>query len=808
MTGFLNHSAVNLNESDGGAMIKVAQEKAEAALDDLRSFEARNSPDGLFLRYCRGRVRGFVVRQGVTALGAVALAVFFSPMVGILAALLALIGDWVDSLAADRIWRRHASGTIPGRVPAAAKRLAVLTAGFQAITIAACIVFSWVFVPFQDGRFFAVAFLIGTAINAGVVRPFFRAGADMRLAIYALTLIGVVVHDVTLRDGAQPMSPGNGFFLVGAAMLALVTVTFVLHLSRMHRVRTGFEHDLLREKHQLALARAAERQDERQSRMLALVAKHANDGVFITDPEGKIEWVNDTFTRLTGYAPQEAIGNTPGDLLYNRGVDPDTVARVSKARDERTPLRIEIPSRTKAGALMWLESSLTPIFAEDGDLSMTIAIVRDITDAKDREAELARARAEAESAAQTKSQFLAAMSHEIRTPMNGVIATAELLSTTQMTEDQALYVDTIVESGRALLTIINDVLDLSRLQSGNPVIHAVPFDLGACVAGVVNLLRPEAGKKALSFRVHCPDALPWVVGDDGRIRQILINLIGNGIKFTSEGEVTIRVAPRPQPGGRVQVSISVADTGIGIAPDRIDRIFDSFTQADGEISRRYGGTGLGLTISRLLARQMGGDITVSSEPGRGTCFVLSLDLPMAEGAAAREEDAQVAPARARRRQGGEPGHGNAAAKENSVILVAEDNRTNAFIVDRMLAAPGRVLHFAADGAAAVALFRTVRPDIVLMDVSMPVMDGLEATRTIRRIEAEDGARGHCPVIALTANAFDDDRADCLNAGCDDFLTKPVAKADLVAMVMRYESPVAAGHLDGTADDRKTAGTGA
>jgi PAS domain S-box-containing protein len=757
-------------------MIKVAQQKADAALDELRDFEARNSPDGLFLRYCRGRAKNFLMRQSATVIGSIALAVFYQPLFGLIAALTALLGEAVDSLVTHRIWRRY-----NGRdVPRLARRLAAGTAAFQALTIAVCVVLGWALAPYQDSRLFAAAFLIGTAMNAGVVRPFFRLAADLRLGIYALTLVGLVVHDTALRTLPAQTSPGQGLFLIGAAMMVFVTVTFLVHVSRTHRTRTRFEHDLLREKHQLALSRAAARENERRSRMLALVAENANDAVMITDPDGKIEWVNETFTRLNGYSLEEATGHAPGALLFHETVAPETVRLVQEARTNHKPLRTEVPTRTKAGALIWMETSLTPVFDEDGDITMTIAIVRDISEAKEREAELAEARAEAERSAQAKAQFLAAMSHEIRTPMNGVIATAELLSATRLDADQTTYVETIVESGRALLTIINDVLDLSRLQSGNPVIRQAPFDIRDCLAGVINLLHPEARKKALRLTVDCADNLPPLLGDEGRIRQILINLVGNAIKFTEQGEVGVRLEHHPGDASETIV-ITVTDTGIGIAPDRLERIFESFTQAGADIARRFGGTGLGLTISRLLAQQMGGDITADSAPGQGARFVLFLQLP-------RDVDAALSPApephtwRVRNREAAD-----AQCEKDCVILVAEDNRTNAFIVEKMLAGPDRVLHFAADGAAAVAMFRAVRPDLVLMDMSMPIMDGLDATRAIRAIEAEEGRGARCPIVALTANAFDEDRATCMEAGCDEFLTKPVAKAELLAMLQRYET---------------------
>lgn len=770
-------------------MIDTARNKADAALDELRVFEARNNSDGLFLRYCRGRAKNFLMRQSATVIGAIALAVFHTPLFGLIAALSALVGEAVDSITVHQIWRRY-----NGRdVPASARRLAAITAAFQALTITACVVMGWALVPYQDSRLFATAFLIGTAMNAGVVRPFFRLGADLRLGIYALTLVGLVIHDTALRPVPLLSSPGHGFFLIGAAMIVFVTVTFIVHLSGIHDVRTRFEHDLLREKHQLALSRAAARSNERRSRMLALVAEHANDAIMITDPSGRIEWVNETFTRLNGYTAEEAIGHKPGVLLYHRIVDPETARLVRKAREEHVPLRIEIPNRTKAGDLVWIETNLAPIFDDDGNLTMTIAVVRDISEAKEREAELARARAEAEQSAQAKAQFLAAMSHEIRTPMNGVIATAELLSGTGLDADQRLYVDTIVDSGRALLTIINDVLDLSRLQSGAPMIRQAPFDIRDCVTGVVNLLRPEAQKKMLDLTVACPDDLPRLLGDDGRIRQILINLIGNAIKFTERGRVSLTLDHQGGDGVEA-ITVTVADTGIGIAPDRVDRVFESFTQADVDTARRFGGTGLGLTISRLLAQQMGGDITVRSIPGEGSQFVLSLRLPRDDSAVPEP----VAPDRPWRKadRAGQAGPGAGSC----VILVAEDNRTNAFIVERMLTAPGRVLHFAADGAAAVAMFRAVRPDLVLMDMSMPVMDGLEATRAIRRIEADEGQGRHCPVVALTANAFDEDRTICLEAGCDAFLTKPVSKAALLSVLERYETAAQAGKAQAVSQD--------
>ncbi|MBC7156647.1 MAG: PAS domain S-box protein, partial [Rhodobacteraceae bacterium] len=544
------------------------------------------------------------------------------PATGVLVALLALAGEGVDVLALRRIAARHPEGI--GPVGAGERRLAVATAAFQALTIAACVVIGWAFVPHGDSRFFAATFLIGTAINAGVVRPFHPASTDARLAIYALTLIGLAGHDMFWATPPMAMSPGQGLFLVGALMMALLTAAFMDHVARTHAARTRFEHDLLREKHRLALSQVALESQMDEIRRLAAVAENSNDSVSILDDDGNIRWVNRTFERLTGYALHEVLGKPLETTLYAATNPPETLAMLRAARSERHAVRAEVLVCHRDGREIWFDSARSPMTDAAGRPIGTLVVGREITEAKTREAELARAREAAEAAARARAQFLATMSHEIRTPMNGVIATAELLADTPLDPDQARYVATIVDSGHALLTIINDILDLSRLQSGQPVLNARAFELDDCLRAVVDLLRPEAARRGLELRLEIDGRAGRVVGDDGRLRQIVLNLVGNALKFTEAGHVAVGARTAPGSGGLCRIEIAVADTGIGIPPDRLDTVFDSFTQADGEIGRRYGGTGLGLTISRLIARQMGGDITATSRPGEGSRFVLTL----------------------------------------------------------------------------------------------------------------------------------------------------------------------------------------
>lgn len=728
------------------------------AADDLRRFEERSGPDGLFLRYCRTRLRSFGSRLVLTLTGSVLLGLLYDPIFGGLAILILLLGEAVDCLTLWRILRRREAGILRR----SDRLVSHITAVLQSITIATCVVLTWTLVPHVEASFFGAACLTGAVINAGLVRIHDPAMANLRIAVFAITALSSIflVHlDVHL--GADSRT-GALFFFATMLLLAYLCFAFIQFVSRTHGQRTQIEHALLVEKQQLELSRKALQRREREARRLALVAEHTMDSVIITDPDGKIEWVNDAFTRITGYGFYEALGANPGDLLNLPETDPAAISILDNAANRQTSRRVQVLNRTKANGRVWMDVMLTPIFNADGSHAMTIAAERDITDAKAREAELRSAREAAEAAAKAKSRFLATMSHEIRTPMNGVIGMADLLSATRLDPVQADYVRWIVDSGQALLTIINDILDISKLQASKPVILTEPFLLQDCVRGAMALLHPTAQAKGVGLILAPVEgSLPSMLGDEGRIRQVLLNLIGNAVKFTTVGDVTVSLAGVPV-GGVCDVMIAVKDTGIGIPEDQIDRIFDSFTQADDQITRRFGGTGLGLAISRLLAREMGGEIAARSAKGDGSCFTFSLKLPIAKTAVREKTICRDAAPQ---------------AYSGQRILVAEDNKTNSLIVRRMLEAEGLILDFAENGALAVTLYQKCRPDLILMDMSMPVMDGLEATREIRRIEAAQGLP-RCPVIALTANAFGEDREACLAAGLDDFLSKPVTRAAL------------------------------
>jgi PAS domain S-box-containing protein len=719
-------------------------------------FLARNSPDGLFRRYARGRANGFAMRQTMTVIGALTIAVLGSVPLGMLAAGLALLGEAVECLVLLRLSQSYAVRP----VTLFARLIATAVALVQATTIAGCVALCWRLIPLTEARFFAAAFLMAAGINAGLVRRYFPAAAHARLFVYAVTGLTMLGYDIAAGVGF-----GSWFFLVAVGIMGYTTTLFIAAVERGHSERLRFEKALLAEQAELQSSRQALAEAARKAERLALVARHANDSVVFTTPDGRIEWVNEAFSRVSGFSFDEAVGRTPTDLLNGPETSTNAMDQLSRARAEAVPCRVEICNRTKDGRPVWMEISLNPVLRADGTPEVFIAVERDITQAKAHERELAQARVAAEVAAQAKSQFLATMSHEIRTPMNGVIGVAELLDETPLGPLQKQYVGTIIDSGRALLAIINDVLDLSKLQAGKASLLAEPFSVADVVARALDLLRPAAQKKGLDLRITLPADMPLHLGDAGHLRQILLNLVGNAVKFTARGFVEAAISVQQQ-GTLDLIRIDISDTGIGIAPDRIDQVFDSFTQADTRIARQFGGTGLGLTISRLLAQQMGGDITLSSVLGQGSVFHITLNLPRTKTAEAPQPEAAVV-----------------APKTHLRLLVAEDNRTNMLIARKILERSVAHLTEASNGVQAVAAYRKARPDLVLMDLSMPEMDGHAATREIRRYETAN-ALPRCPIFALTAYSSADEETRCLAAGMDGVLTKPFVRADLFALLER------------------------
>jgi PAS domain S-box-containing protein len=489
------------------------------------------------------------------------------------------------------------------------------------------------------------------------------------------------------------------------------------------------------------------------------------DALMTIDPAGIITDVNKQTEALTGCTRDELIGAPFKDCF----TDPERAeAGIKRVLSEKSVTDYELTARARGGKTTVVSYNATTFYDRSRTLQGVFAAARDVTERKRVEIELQQAKAAAESASRTKSDFLASMSHEIRTPMNAVMGIADLLAKTDLTPEQDNYVQIFRRSGDNLLNLINDILDLSKVEASQLDLERTGFSLGDHLEKVIEMVAPKAREKGLTLVCEiAPGVSNDLVGDPTRLRQVLLNLLGNAIKFTPAGRVALSVEPDRDSAVPTALRFTVSDTGIGIPDEKLDRVFERFTQADSSTTRRFGGSGLGLTISKRLVELMGGRIWVESVLDEGSIFAFA--VPFEVWAEANRPLA--APA----------GVGPKAPLPPLRILLAEDSPDNCTIALAYLEHTPYRVDVAETGAIACQMFTAGHYDLVLMDRQMPVMDGLTATRTLRAWEKAND-RAPTPIIALTASALKGDREACLAAGCTAYLSKPIKQEVLLQAI--------------------------
>ena len=545
----------------------------------------------------------------------------------------------------------------------------------------------------------------------------------------------------------------------GSRFPVLLSITSLYNDNKEISGFLGIGHDITEEKRK-----------NQEINKLSLVAKNTENGVLISNSDGNVEWVNDGFTRITGYTSEEILGKTPSSLLLGPNSNMETIAYARKKQEEKEPYYIEILNYHKSGRPFWISIVNTPVKEENELKGKHIEIVNDITEKKKTEFRLVHAKNMAEQSAKVKEQFLANMSHEIRTPMNSIIGFTELLMRSKLNSDQQDSVNAIRQAGDNLTVIINDILDFSKIEAGKLNIEHTLFSFPEVIKTVKSLFALKAKQKNVKLIFNIDHKIPEaLIGDAVRLDQVLINLVSNAMKFTSKGWIEVSAELKSIAENRCIIQFKVEDTGIGIPKDKLEMVFQSFTQASSDTTRKYGGTGLGLSIVDQLVKLMGGTLSLKSNEGTGTLFSFTLEFEKASDEDIVLINKVIAPA-------------ENVDLNGMKILLCEDNEMNQRLVDKIIRKQWKAdLDIAPNGKAGFELFKQNEYSIILMDMQMPEMDGFETTRRIRKYR--DAKKAQVPIMAMTADALVEERKKCFEAGMNDYLSKPFKQGELLHKIL-------------------------
>ena len=595
--------------------------------------------------------------------------------------------------------------------------------------------------------------------------------------------IAVGGRDWTIVTGSLPLFEDT-------ASSSLVTTT-IISGTLLTLLCTAFTHYLLTGRARaMQIAREMTidlRHSKAAEKRLADIARRTSNAVVITDPEGRVEWVNEGFERITGYSFEDMKGQRPGDVLQGPDTCRQTAARIGEAARRGESCKAELVNYSKAGRRYHIEIDMVPLHDESGRVTGLMAIESDITDRITQKEVILEAQRVAESASKAKSEFLANMSHEIRTPMTAILGYADLLDSEcdgELSATHRQYIQTVRRNGEHLLALINDILDVARVEAGKLVLEPRECDLAELLDDVRQLMSERAASKDLGLRFESQADLPRrVIADSVRVKQILINLIGNAIKFTDSGFVQLETSYLGESGGMGTLVFDVRDTGIGIPHEALERIFGAFEQVGGETAKPIQGTGLGLHITKSLAEMMGGDIKVSSNPGEGSTFHVKIQVkPVHQSEVGSGEAEAVPEMMAERAVGAMPLRG-------VHICLVEDGLDNQRLISHHLKKAGARVSVFENGLQAFECIEAIRLQgdtesqadsfhLVLTDIQMPVMDGYQLATKLR----ENGWER--PIVAITAYAMDGDAQRCISAGCDDYVSKPIQVQSMISTCVR------------------------